>query len=346
MERNASVVVLGYGTEEHLESCLRAIVDELGPDDELVLVDNDIMDSVRRRPHWDERVRVVGDGRNTGFAGGCNLGAAVARGDVLVFVNSDAVVRPGSLAPLVAAAREPSVGIAGGCLRLADEPDLVNSVGNPLQFAGLTWAGSCGEPADGHTVRGPVPVATGGFFAVRRDVWDDLGGFDPLYFAYHEDTDLSVRCWLAGYEVVYVPEGVADHHYEFSRNPFKMYLVERNRLVTVLTDYPAPLLRRVLPAVVLLEPMFLVLAVLQGWPRQKLSSWWWLARHAGRLRRRRRDVQAAVRVAAPAAVLASLMTDRIEPPMVAAPPGMGLVNGLLAAYWRVVRRGAALGARR
>ena len=254
-----------------------------------------------------------------------------------MFVNSDAILRPGALGRLVEATREPDVGIAGGCLRLADQPDKVNSVGNPLHYSGITWAGSCGDDADLHRRPTDVAVATGGFFALRREVWDALGGFDPIYFAYHEDTDLSVRSWLSGRRVVYVPDAVADHHYEFGRSPLKMYLVERNRLITVLTDFPDALLRRVLPALLLVEPLLLVQAVLQGWSRQKVSSWAWLLRHRRVLRARRRRVQAAV--TEPSALDTHLVT-RIEPPMVTAPPGMGLVNGALALYWRWAGPGA------
>jgi GT2 family glycosyltransferase len=171
---------------------------------------------------------------------------------------------------------------------------------------------------------------------MRREVWDDLDGFDPMYFAYHEDTDLSVRSWLSGRRVVYVPDAVADHHYEFGRSPLKMYLLERNRLVTVLTDFPGGLLRRVLPALVVVEPLLLAQAVLQGWGRQKVASMTWLVRNAPRLRARRRRVQAAVTT--PDA-LAPHLVSRIEPPMVAAPPGMGLVNAALALYWRLAGPG-------
>lgn len=332
----ASVVVLGYGAEEYLEQCLSALVGDLGDNDELLLVDNGIQDGARRLPALPDRVRVIGDGGNLGFAGGCNLGASHAVGDVLVFVNSDAIIRPGALRHLVPVAGEAGVGIACGCLRLADEPDKVNSVGNPLHYLGATWAGGCGEPARAHRHRRPVAVATGGFFALTREVWQDLGGFDPVYFAYNEDTDLSLRCWMSGRRVEFVPDAVADHYYEFSRNPLKMYLLERNRLLTVLTDYPRALLLAVLPMLLLLEPAFLLVATLQGWQRQKLRSWWWLLRHARTLRTRRRAVQARVSVSD--TVVADLMCSRMQPPMVEAPPGMGVLNAVLAGYWVLARR--------
>lgn len=71
MTRHVSVIVLGYGAEEHLEECLASIVTQLPANGELILVDNGIADGTRRRSSWDPRVRVLGDGTsNTGFAGG------------------------------------------------------------------------------------------------------------------------------------------------------------------------------------------------------------------------------------------------------------------------------------
>lgn len=329
-----SVVVLGYGEEPYLRDCLDALASQLDEEDELILVDNGILDPAHSEPPG-PTLR-LGDGTNLGFAGGCSYAASRATGDALVFVNSDAVVRDDAVAALVAGLDDPRTGMVGGCLRLAEDPGLVNSAGNPLQFTGITWAGGCGDPAEGHAKPGPVAVATGGLFAVRREVWDALGGFEPRYFAYHEDTDLSLRCWMAGWTVQYQPSAVAVHHYEFSRNPGKMYLVERNRLVTVWCDYPPRVLAAALPAVVLLEPALLLLALTQGWGRQKLRSWLWLVRNAGWLRRRRMLVQRGVRV--DDARIADLMVARIDPPMVPGPPGMGLVNAALDVYWRLARR--------
>ena len=332
----ASIVVLGYGSEPHLGVCLGALVADLAPADEILLVDNGI-EAVLPGPLLRGPVRRIGTGANAGFTGGCRAAADVARGEVLVFVNSDAVVRPGAVDELVRAAGAAGTGVVGGCLRLADRPDLVNSAGNPLHYLGVTWAGHCGEPAGDHHEAGEVAVATGGLCALRREVWDRLGGFDEAYFAYHEDTDLCLRAWSAGLRVRYEPAAVADHHYEFSRNPRKMYLLERNRWLTVLGDYPAPLLRRVLPVLLAVELPLLVAALLQGWGRQKLRAWWWLLRHSRLVLSRRRRVQAGV--TAPPAALARLMVSRIEPPMVAPPPGMPLLNLALDRYWsRVLRR--------
>lgn len=331
-----SLVVLGYGRELYLEACLSSVGRELRECDQLLLVDNGIANRHQRTSLWPGPTELVGDGRNLGFAGGCNYAAARARGDVLVFVNSDAILRPGAVSALVEAVHGDRVGLVCGCLRLASQPDIVNSAGNPLHYLGITWAGGYGESAEDHIQPGSVAVVTGGLFAIRRAVWEELGGFDDTYFAYHEDADLSVRCWLSGREVRYVPSAVADHHYEFSRHPEKLYLVERNRLFMVLTDYPSPLLRRVLPMLLFTEPALLALAITQGWARKKLRSWWWLLRHTATIRARRREVQAAVRE--PAEVLAAVMVSKFANLPGAAPPALRTINRVSHAYSsRVIR---------
>lgn len=331
-----SVIVLGFGPEPFLEDALASLAADCEAQDEVILVDNGIARRASRQPSWPEQVRVVGDGVNSGFAGGCHVGVRAAGGELLVFVNSDAIVHPGALDALTRGTEQPGVGIACGCLRLADQPDIVNSAGNPLHFSGISWAGAFGEPANQHNEAREVTVATGGLLALRREVWDILDGFDQLYFAYNEDTDLSLRAWLLGWRVYYVPEAVANHHYEFSRSPLKMYLVERNRLITVLTDYPAGVLRAVAPALLAMELLLLVQALLQGWASQKVKSWWWIARHPRLLQRRRARVQA--QVTASDTDIAARLVSRVEPPMMALPPGMGLVNRVLEAYWRRASR--------
>lgn len=327
-----SVIIVGYGVEARLEACVNAAAADLSPEDELILVDNGIKDAHSRRARWPAQMTVVGDGKNRGFAGGCHLAVTRAHGSTYVFLNSDAIMRNGSLRALQQALLDPEVGVAGGRLCLATSPDKINSAGNPLHFLGFSWAGGHGDAAVRHERQKETPVATGGFLGISRDVWTELGGFDPQFFAYHEDTDISLRCWMSGRSVIYVPTAIADHHYDFSRNSDKMYLLERNRLLLVLTDYPRALLLKTLPGLVSIEPLILLLAVRQGWARKKLHSWWWLTRNVGAICARRRRIQSQLRVAD--AVLLDLMSSRLEPPMVAWPSGLPVLNKVLEVYWK------------
>ncbi len=335
MTTAVSAVVLAYGAEPLLGECVHAILASTGVDVDVVVVDNGCTTDAVQRLRNVDGVTVVTPGHNTGFAAGCNIGARGARGEVLAFVNGDAVVRPDALHALVDALRDDEVGLASGSLRLYDQPDVMNSAGNPVHFTGLSWAGGLGEPSSAYAAPRDVTSATGAATAVRADRFAELGGFAEPMFAYHEDSELSLRVWQRGWKVRYVPGAVVLHRYEFSRNPLKMYLVERNRLLLVLTLWSGRLLVLVALPLLALEAAVFAVALRDGWGRQKAAGWWWLLRHVGLVRRRRHEVQAARTV--PDAALARLLTGDVEPgvPELAAP---AVLRRASRVYWSVVRR--------
>lgn len=329
-----SVIVLAWGAEPYLGACVESVLSTIGEQDELILVDNGAPAVAALSA--DDRLRIIRPGANLGFAGGCNAGAAAAHGRTLVLLNSDAEVRPGAIGELARAVSDPQVAIACGSVRLADQPELINTVGNPVQYLGVVWAGSYGERADQHLEARDITAATGAFLAVRREVWNELGGFPAEYFAYHEDTELSLRAWQRGYRVRYEPGAVALHHYEFSRNARKEFLLQRNRWFTVLTVYPSRLLTLVLPMMVAFDLALAVVSLRRGTLREWVRAMASLARHSNGIRHRRAAVQAESVL--DTARFAALLVARIEPAMMQGPPGIGLLNLVLDGYWRLVRR--------
>jgi GT2 family glycosyltransferase len=333
--RRVTAVVLAYGPEPLLGECVTALLASRAVDVDVVLVDNgcttDMVDRLADRPG----VHVVRPGRNTGFTGGCNLGAQHAQGEIVAFVNSDAVVEPDALAALAGALGDPAVGLATAGLRLAAHPELMNSAGNPVHYLGLSWAGALGEPAAAHAQPSDVASASGAAMACRRQIWQDLGGLCPALFAYGEDAELSLRCWQRGLRVVYVPDAVVVHHYEFHRHPAKLGLVERNRLFMLLTVYQWRTLALLFVPLLGLELAVLATALRQGWWRQLLHGWGWLLTHRGTVRSRRACVQAARRRTD--RELAGVLTGRFDPGAgagIAVPP---VLSWLAEAYWRAVR---------
>ena len=332
-----TAVVLAYEDEPWLRRCVDALLASRDVDVDVVLVDNGctspaLVDDIGG--HAQVTVRRPGD--NLGYAGGCDAGAEGARGDVLVFVNSDAVVEPGAVAALAGAVRDPAVGLATASVRLGEDPELLNTAGNPVHLVGLSWSGHFGDPAAQWAERRPVASVSGAMFGVRREVWDSLGGFDPTWFAYNEDAELSLRAWQQGWQVVFVPEAVVVHHYEFSRHAGKSYLLERNRLLNVLTLYQLRTLVVLAPVLLGFEVAMLAVAARQGWLREKIRGYTWLAAHLGWLLRRRRQVQAARRRCD--RDLAWLLTSRLDPANVALPPGVRALNAVTDGYWRLARR--------
>jgi GT2 family glycosyltransferase len=331
---SVSVVILAWGDEPYLSEAVEAVLGSEQVQVEVLLVDNGCTSGVVEAIEARDGVLVLRPG--------CNLGAARASGEFVAFVNSDALVRPEALARLVGAASDPTVGLASASLRLHDRPDVVNSVGNPVHFSGLSWAGGLGDPASAHAVGRDITSVTGAAVLARREVYESLGGFNELMFAYCEDAELSLRSWQRGWRCVYVHDAVVLHHYEFSRNSMKMYLLERNRQILVLTLFEKRTLLLIAPALLGLELAMFAVSLRQGWAAAKVRGWWWLLRH-------RRDVAAARRVTQSArmrsdADLAALLTGDFDPGEEAGFASPMVLRRASRAYWAAVR--LALGAPR
>jgi GT2 family glycosyltransferase len=286
---SVAVIVLAFGPEPLLDDCIRSILASRDVEVELLLVDNGCPNPQLAELGALPGVRLLTPGRNLGFAGGVAFGVDHASAEYLCLINSDAVVEPDAVAELVARTAEPGVGIVSGSVRFHGDPQTVNSAGNPLHVLGFAWAGGFGADAADHVVERPVAVASGAAMAMRRTVWDELGGFEPRFFMYHEDVDLSLAAWQHGYRVEYVPTALVHHDYHFSRTSTKVYYAERNRLVVVVTRWPGRLLVGVLPLLVAVELGSVIVGGLPGLRRAKLRAWWWLVRNRSWLRDRRRS---------------------------------------------------------
>ena len=332
-----SAVVLAYGDEPWLEDAVYALLGSVGACVEVVLVDNGCTDGAVERLREVPGIRHVGDGTNLGYSAGNNLGVAATSADLIALVNGDLVVSPDAMAELVAALDEDDVAVAGGSIRLGDDPELLNSAGNEIHFLGFSWCGHFGEPASKWSARREIATAMGALVAFRRSIWDELGGFAEQYFVNHEDVDLCWRARERGYRILHVPSSVGVHRYEFARTPRKLYWSERNRLIFVLTCYERATLGLLAPVGVLSEAALALVALRQGWFDQKLDGWVWLWRNRAWIRRRRAWVQDSRKVSD--RDLAALLSTRLsQASNVALPKSLAPFDAMLAAYWAIVRR--------
>ena len=330
-----SVVTVAYNSGDVLTRLLDSVAGQDGLL-ETIVVDNgdpgpELEDAERR-----DDVRVVRPGHNLGFAGGCNAGAAEARGDVLAFMNPDTVLAPGALAALAEAARDREIGVAMARLRLLDRPELLNSGGNVVHVTGLAWAGGYGESAELVSERTDVPYPSGAAMAIRADLFRELGGFCEELFMYQEDLELGWRARLRGLRIVVEPRADVYHDYDFSRHGRKHYLLERNRLVFVLTTYSPRLLAVLAPLLLTTELGLAALALKERWFRDKAAGWGWLARNAGWVRRRRRETQRGRRIRDREA--ARYLTAQLDPQMIDVPAVGRVANPALQVYWRLARK--------
>jgi N-acetylglucosaminyl-diphospho-decaprenol L-rhamnosyltransferase len=322
-----------------------ALTAQLREGDELIVVDNASGDGTA------EAVRelapaasVLETGANLGFAGGCNRGAGGAGGELLCFLNPDAVVQAGWRDAIERPLTEARGWAAWQALVTAEGGAVVNTAGGVVHFTGIAWAGGAGEPVERASEwAGAEPgFVSGACLAIPRRTFLDAGGFAEEFFLYHEDVDLSLRLRLAGGRLGVAAAARVDHDYEFEKGPAKWRYLERNRWATVIRTYPWALLLPLLPALLATELALLVASLAGGWSGQKLAAWGEVLRSLPRLRRERRAIQA--RRAIGAGEFAAALTARLDSAYLGRAARSRLLGGLLAAYWRLVLRLLGAGA--
>jgi GT2 family glycosyltransferase len=174
---------------------------------------------------------------------------------------------------------------------LYDQKTKLNSNGNEANFLFFGWPGGCGETDDHAGGSRLIAFPSGCAFVCARECILALKGFDDSYFMYGEDVDFGLRAFIAGWDTVYSPSGAVYHKYKFRESPSKYFLLERNRLTTLLKVYRCRTLSVILPALVLAEFGVILKACREGWLREKITSYASVLRRIPDIMNKRAEVQ-------------------------------------------------------
>jgi GT2 family glycosyltransferase len=251
-----SVVVVNFRGAEDTITCVRSLRQMDWPPDqlEIVVVDNASGDdSVSRIRAADRDVIVVESAVNTGFAGGCNLGAQHASGRYIGFINNDARADQRWVGAAVDVLRQDD-GVACVASKVLDwEGQHIDFVDGSLTWYGMGYKREVGLPdLGGWEQPKDVLFATGAGMLIQADVFRDAGGFDERFFMFYEDVDLGWRLNVLGYRIRYVPSSVAYHRHHSAMGRFgewrERFLLERNALMCMIKNYDDQRLTRILPA--------------------------------------------------------------------------------------------------
>ncbi len=347
--RFLSVVIVTHDSRETVRSTLEALASQLDDGDELIVVDNGSGDGT---PTAVREIApdafVVEAGENLGFGAGCNRGAAAATGELLCFLNPDAVPAPGFREAIERPLADGRGWAAWQGLVTAEDETVVNTRGGIVHFTGIAWAGGAGEAfgapqaSSGEALSGEPGFVSGACLALPRATFDQVGGFADQFFLYHEDVDLSLRLRLAGGHLGVEPAARVEHDYEFAKGPEKWRFLERNRWATLIRTYPLALLLLLTPALVATELALVPISAVGGWLRQKALSWGDVISSIPRLLRQRRMIQRTGSIEA--GQFARFLTADLGSPYLPAAARWPLLRVAGRAYWSLVL--ALLGASR
>lgn len=250
--KRVAIVLLNYNGRQHLEKCLPSLKRQTYKDFYVIFVDNaSTDDSVEYVKRNFPEARIIVNKRNLGFAEGNNVGIRQALSDsevkYVVTLNNDTELKNDWLEQLVAAAEHDSrVGACASKLLYFDQRNIIDSAGD-FYFTGSLKVHPRGHgKPDSFFKQEECLSGCAAATLYRREALEQtkLGNdyFDRDYFAYIEDTDLSLRIRLAGWKCIFVPSAVVYHKVSATTSQWKedtkKFLTARNRIFTTLKIYP------------------------------------------------------------------------------------------------------------
>jgi GT2 family glycosyltransferase len=283
--------------------------------------------------------------KNLGYVGGNNIGIKWAIDNDFDYVflhNADGFLDEDAIKTIIDSIEdEDEVGVAQPLVMMWPDKHLVNTIGNRFHFLGFGHCGGYKLPFDNSPVifnNQEIGFASGAALFMRVDLLRKYGGLDKDYFIYGEDLEYSLRLRSLGYKVISVTQSVFYHEYNFSKNPEKYYLIERNRKITLFTYFRIPTLVLISPVLLIMELGVWLFALLDGWLKQKVREYcYWLHFKNWRMVwQKRRLVQSNRKVSDRILLkraVGSIKFEDIDNPLL-----KYIANPLMSLYWFIIKK--------
>lgn len=232
------------------------------PNYEVFLIDNASTDNsvslVKRKFGKDKKLKIIRNSVNM-YSQGLNLGIENSDGEYIVFFNNDIEFKYGYLQKIVNLfGKDPKVALIQGKLLYFYDHEIIDSAGETMDMYGNPMTIGAGERDLGQYDRQTqILSASGSASVIRRSVVNIVGDFDPDYGIGYEDMDLALRLRLKGFKVLYLPDAVI-YHKRGKTDLSNIVRVKvrwhfnKNRLATMIKNYPILLLIKALPITILL----------------------------------------------------------------------------------------------
>lgn len=248
-----SVVVVNWNRRQLLRACLESLAGQSLSGFEVVVVDNGSDDGSAQMAAAEFggcskfRWKLIRNRENRGFCAANNQGIAASAGDLVALLNNDAEAEPGWLEALSGAFDlADDIGMAASKILVYGEPQRIDKAGHVIYLDGQNRGRGSGVLDCGQFDRMEETLWPDGCAAMyRREMLDQIGGFDEDFFAYGDDAELGLRARIAGWRCLYVPGAVVRHHRAATlgvASSKRIELIERNRVLLAAKLFPWSLL--------------------------------------------------------------------------------------------------------
>lgn len=272
-----------------IKDCVDSLTKPSYPDWELIVVDNASTDKsteyLKKRFGNSKNCFLVQNPINM-YSQGLNLGAKKASGKYLAYFNNDVAITKNYLENLVKEFEEDKdLAIAQGKLLNYKDHKRIDSAGETMDLLGNPVTIGFGQKDNGQFDKpGDILSASGSACMIKKSIFDKLEGYDPTYGIGYEDMDLGLRARRTGHKIKRFPDAVVYHKRaatdlaDFIRVKVKWHF-NKNRIITMLKNYPSSLLLVTLPSTVLLYLMITLYEWIFrqnwkiGWVRVTALTW-------------------------------------------------------------------------
>ena len=243
-EKKVTVVIPNYNGLAFMEPCFKALDMQLSRDFEVLVVDNGSTDG---SVEWlkEHEIPSIFLDTNTGFSGAVNTGIRAAKTPYVILLNNDTEPYCHYVGELIKAiGRSPRIFSVSSKMIQLHHRDLMDDAGDMYSLLGWAYQRGVGQPSSGYNHPCRVFSACAGAAIYRREVFEEIGYFDELHFAYLEDIDVGYRARIAGYDNVYCPSALVYHVGSGTSgskyNSFKVKLAARNNIYLNYKNMPNP----------------------------------------------------------------------------------------------------------
>lgn len=212
-----TIQIVNYNSREIIKDCLDSLKENLKNihESDVVIINNDLdnLSEMIRDTRLPFRVKVIEVNENIGFGRAHNLGCCEKRGEFLLFLNPDTKVPEGALEKMLCAMEaDKGVGIVGPVLVDHKGCAAEESYGfKKTPFSTIKNKLFTSEHGTEKKDIFEVDWVSGGAMLIRRNLFDELGGFDDNYFMYFEDVDLCLQAKKKGYKILVHPSSRIFH---------------------------------------------------------------------------------------------------------------------------------------
>lgn len=265
--KKVSIIIPNYNGMKFLPDCMEALEKQTTTDFETIIIDNaSADDSVSwLREHYPQ-VQLVVNEKNEGFSGAVNQGIRLSKCPYVLLLNNDTEMTPDFVETMIKSIeRSPRIFSVSPKMVQFHDREHLDDAGDLYCLIGWAFQRGVSRRADDFNRRTRVFAACAAAAIYRREIFEEIGYFDLLHFAYLEDIDVGYRARIAGYENWYEPSAVVYHvgsGTSGSRyNEFKVKLAARNSIY--LNYKNMPFLQLVLNAIPLMVGFLLKILFFQ-----------------------------------------------------------------------------------